>query len=236
MLRRNFLKSAVGFTGAVVTGCTKSPEKPVTHQALKPEQVFAKDETEYHVGIVVDLSGSFEKLMATDGEAWQFALMLFDQVFKDRVGGDRIVISTITGDKNVIRFDGTPLELRRRFQTPEEFAAFLKSKPIPGNSPICHTIANTVEYMMGSTTNRKAKFALFALSDMHDDGNDEKAELRMNFQLMKLAAAGGAIGVYYIGGEEVLRNWNQRLPQYGFRDGHWKTSIIGVRPPLPRFE
>ncbi len=62
------------FGVAVMCGCERRAETPA-------EAIFAQDDCEYVVAVLVDLSPSFAPKMAEDGQAYEFLLGVMEKVF-----------------------------------------------------------------------------------------------------------------------------------------------------------
>lgn len=58
------------------------------------EGIFRADDGDYVLTIALDLSKSFDELMAEDGKAWSFVCQVLDQYFRDRLGhSDKLILA-----------------------------------------------------------------------------------------------------------------------------------------------
>ena len=132
MRRRSILSGVAWLLSVVIflTGCEKRRESS--------QAIFNSDQdVEYVLSVIVDLSGSFEDLMAEKGKAYEFLLHVVDRYFRDRIGSqDKLMISQISANERSLLWEGTPLQLRREFPTPEAFRNLLRSKADPVGSRV----------------------------------------------------------------------------------------------------
>src|SRR5258708_19564846 len=97
-----------------------------------PSTVLAPDEDEHVACVVIDLSGSFEHMMAEDGKAYDFVLQVIDRFFRDRIGTrDKLIIAQVSASDRLLLWHGTPQELRQQFPSPIAFRPFLFQKTTP---------------------------------------------------------------------------------------------------------
>lgn len=213
------------------------------------EAVFAKDEGQHVVSILLDMSGSFEDLMAERGKAYSFCLQVIDRYFREKIGTkDRLVISMISGSDRALLWEGRPLELRKDFPTAKKFQKFLKEKANVGGSLVHGALTQTVRYMLDddAVVDGKTKTAVFVLSDMLDTSGAQttsdttsrtpKSSIdNVTDALSEYAESGGVIGIYYCD-QHLCSAWKDRLKDVGFKSGRFRveSEIVG-RPQLPRF-
>jgi hypothetical protein len=203
------------------------------HRIETETHTFSYTKPSRIVSIVIDMSGSFQQLMADNGAAWQFVLLVIDTYFKNSIGSDdRLIISQISGATPLL-WEGRPLDLRRDFPTPGSFRDFLKSKSTDG-SPIHLAVARSLEYEM-SVSDPTTKAAMFVLSDMEDNGEKTEAmKTRILAALSKFAQQGGAIGLYYVS-DPYIEPWKKILQDSGFKEWRVESQIVS-HPLLPNLE
>ena len=202
------------------------------------ESILANEDSEYVVLVALDLSGSFRQLMAEDGKGYEFARMLLDRYFKEQIGNhNKIILAQISNTKQSLLWEGTPMELRADFPSPEVFRDFLIKNSDPTGSRVHDGIAHALEYLMGepAIASRKAKSAVFVLSDMEDNTpNTAESGNRLVQALNAYGQLGGVVGMYYVD-QMLVPVWRQHLIGAGLKD-HRVESIIVQRPTLPSFE
>lgn len=201
------------------------------------ETPLVEDETPFIMLLLVDMSGSFEYLMADDGKAYEFTMNLLETHFRDRMGEeDKIIIAQIGGTDRSLIWQGTPMELRKDFAHAAAFRDFLKKKSI-GSSNIHYSITQSVEYLMSerNVQNGKAKTAVFVLSDMMDtDENQEESRKKAIDTLTAYGKIGGCVGFYYVD-QLLLPGWRHDLQAAGLKDWRCEGDFVG-RPNLPSFD
>jgi hypothetical protein len=201
------------------------------------ESIITPHEGEYLVSILIDLSGSFSEMMATDGHAYDFLLQILDRYFRDRIGtNDQIVISQISGGTNrSLLWQGTPVELRQRFPTADAFRVFLLSKADAAVSRVYDALSQTVEYTMSDSNvvSGKAKSAVFCLTDMLDTSVDQSKERAVK-ALNDYGRMGGVVGIYFCEQGQVAE-WRQILTDAGIRNSCVEPEFVG-HPKLPSFD
>ncbi len=215
--------------------CTLGCEKRREEANVNP---FGEDESEYVLMIVVDLSGSFQKLMAEDGTAYDFTLHAIDRYFRDRVGcNDQLILAQISGERRSLLWHGAPRRLYEEFPTARKFRDFLVARADPNGSMVHDGIAHAMEYLMSmrSVSTGKAKSATLILSDMMDNAPDsDQSEQRLIKAFTSYSNRSGAIGLYYCDQMELVK-WRQNFEKAGLRLVALAPDVKG-RPPLPSFE
>jgi len=213
----------------LICGCGKRTEQAKADK-------FQRDESEYVMTIVFDISGSFSELMAEDGHGYDFALSVMDEYFRRRsVMRDKIILAQISGTERSLLWEGTPLQLRREFPTPDSFRDFLIKKSQPDSSFVNVGLAHIVEYVTQIPRVRrgKAKSAIFVLSDMLDNSSDPAQGVRrLENALTDFGEANGTVALYYVDQLHVPE-WQQTLDQCGIINAHVESEIVGT-PQLPR--
>jgi hypothetical protein len=212
---------------AVVCGCEQRVENA--------QRTLSEQESEHVVAIVFDLSPSFDEKMTKDGVAFEFSMRVLDQYFRDSMGStDYLIISQISAiNHKPVIWQGTPLEMRQRFPTPESFNAFLKSKSGSLWSPIYEGMTNVIRYMMTEPSIRsgKAKSAVLVLSDMEDNGAAQWKQ-KVQEAIGDYAKNGGIMGLYYVRDDKIARGWRKYLEKSGMRKFEVQADFV-EQPALP---
>lgn len=217
---------------ALMIGCEK--------RRHREEVTLAVDDSRFVLAIVLDLSRSFSQLMAEDGKGYEFALLVIDQYFRDRIGTrDKVIIAQISGTKRSPLWEGTPTELRQQFPNAEAFRKFLMRKADPSRSYVHEGVTQVLDYVMAdpSVSNGKAKSAMFVLSDMLDSGagpSSRNSKQKVIDTLTKYGQGGGIVGLYYVD-LGLVPEWRQILQDAGLKHCTVQSDIVG-KPMLPTFE
>ena len=195
------------------------------------------DDSEYVIAVLVDLSGSFFDKMTHGGEAHRFLLSLLDRYFRERIGtNDQIILAQISGSRDrALLWQGTPMELRKQFANPSQFAEFLRSKADPDGSCVHSALQQTVEYVTSqpNVSVRKARSAVFVLSDMLDSTPDEAISRARAIEVLdQYGTLGGMVCLYFVD-QTLIPVWQKELSGTGLQFA--VTSEIR-RPTLPSFE
>jgi hypothetical protein len=209
-------------------------------QRIKDETTFERDDGEYVMTIVLDMSSSFSELMAEDGKGWAFVCQIIDKYFRERIGHhDKLILAQLSASDRALVWKGTPLELRNEFHSAAEFRAWIEKKADPTGSRLYGGIIQAVEYTLADPViaSGKGKSAVFVLSDMIDNrGSDSTARDRAVSALAKIGKAGGSVGLYYVDVERCAL-WEQLLRDAGVPADNMvvEADIVG-HPMLPNFE
>lgn len=234
MKRRSLITSVLCLLA--VTVCVAGCEK--RRDSMNPVAFNDDHDAEHVLSVVVDLSGSFEDLMAEQGKAHAFLLQVIDRYFRDRLGtNDRVIVAQISATERALLWEGTPVQLRREFPTPEAFRDMLRAKANPMGSRVNDAVSSTIEHVMTvpGVASGRTKSAIFVLSDMLENSpNPQESEQRLDSALATYGRRGGVFGIYYCD-QLVLPAWRQRLADAGFREFHVESEIVGT-PTLPSFE
>lgn len=209
----------------IFAGC-----QPRVEQA---ESVFEADDGEFVLTIVLDMSSSFEPLMAEDGKAWAFVCEIIEKYFRDRIGhNDKLILAQLSNSDRALLWKGTPLELRQEFPTAAAFRAWVASKADPNGSRLYEGIVQAVEYTLSDPGNRKS--AMFVVSDMIDSAGDDGRDKAVS-ALTKVGKSGG-VGLYYVDVQRCAE-WKRLLQDAGVPAENMvvEADIVG-HPMLPRFE
>lgn len=214
---------------SLLMGCEKRKD---TKSAM-----FAGDDPDFVVAVLIDLSPSFQHLMSERGQGYEFLVALLDKYFRERLGNnDQLILAQISGESDqILIWQGSPFELRKQFPNPKAFSAFLASKATPNGSQVHESITQTVEYLMGEpgVANGKSRSALFVLSDLMDSGDEsESSRAGALDALRKFGGAGGEFAFYFVD-QQAIKAWKRELAEVGI-DISITTDFR--RPSLPSFE
>lgn len=211
-----------------LSGCEKRREA---------SRALVHDDSKFVMTILVDLSGSFEQMMAEGGKAYQFTLAVLDKYFRDRIGSDdKLIIAQISMNDRALLWQGTPLQLRQEFPSPQAFTTFLRERADPNGSLVHDGIAHTLEYVNSepNVATGKARAAVFVLSDMLDNGTKADAKDRALKALATFGKNGNVVGLYYVD-QMLVAPWRQDLRQAGVKEFCVESEIVG-KPQLPNLE
>jgi hypothetical protein len=215
---------------AAVCGC-----EPRREQHVSP---LAQDEIENVVVILLDMSGSYAARSGADGEAYGFALQVVDRYFRNSIGSnDRLVLAQISGTEKSLLWEGTPIQLRQKFSTADEFHRFLQAKSSPHGSRVHSGAADALDYVLAfpGVANDTTRSAVFVLSDMLDNFPDsEQSKQRLLRSLAAYSQSGGAVGLYWVD-SSLLAEWRANLRNAGIKNFVVESEIV-ADPALPTFE
>lgn len=201
---------------------------------------FAPTELESCLTVVVDMSGSFHGSL--DEQAYPLLVELMDRFFTHSSGGEtRVVIAQLSGAEQAVLYEGRPADLRNRFDSPDELAAFLRERSDPSASPVYRSVGQTLAHVnaLPGVTER-TRLMTVVLSDLDDNElrSERRSEdtTRLVRALKRYRELGGALALYCVAPEEVSR-WRQILQLAGFaRERCVVESQLVARPTLPSFE
>jgi hypothetical protein len=198
-----------------------------------------RDESNFKLAIVLDLSGSFQHMMLDNGEAWKFTLYCVDAYFKSRIGdeADEVILCQISGEGKSLLWQGSPRRLRQQFPTAQKFRDYLTSKSNPSGSLVHAGVSRALKYVMSqpAVSSGQAKSAVFVLSDFLDNAPDSEAtENELMNDFTTYLRTGGQLGLYYIDQDKYF-HWREKFNKAGFNMVPVEMDIHG-RPPLPNFE
>lgn len=215
------------------SGCVPSTSK-------KQAAHFESTELESCLAIVVDLSGSFAN--SWDDRAYDLFISLMDQFFTEGAGAEsRLVIGQLSGNSEVVLFEGRPADLQSKFDSPQALNRFLKEHSNPASSPVYRATDRAVEYVLsmpGITSDTRLLTVI--LSDMADSEPDLAARRRAGHQMLdtlkRYRAGGGGLALYFVSPEELSR-WKRILQMAEFEPGSYVIeSTLVAEPQLPRFD
>lgn len=217
---------------AAAIGCVPAPQR-------KASAPFEVRELDACLAVLVDQSGSFAAEL--DERGYAVLLELMDRFFTDSAGGEaRVVIGQLSGRRRAMLFEGRPDELRARFKTPEELAAFLKRESDPASSPVYEATTQAIEYVTAAPgVTDRTRLVTVILSDLEDNTPQPEREAvgrRMVRALEAYREVGGGLALYCVAPEQAPR-WQTILSAAGFGAGEYVIeSTLVARPQLPRFD
>lgn len=185
------------------------------------------------LGIVFDLSGSFEDMMSEHG--WPFAVRVLKDFKRELAGedGTQIVLAQISGERQGPIFDGSLRSFGRKIHSRDDFQLFLRSHAQASGSRVFDSIRETVDHVMLSVGD-DTRAAVIILSDMADNASDPGAEERLVQAFAAFAKKGGSVGIYWCDVDKVAR-WNENLRRAGVK--HFVVeSRIAADPTFPNYE
>lgn len=216
-------------------GCIENQTSKIDRPA------FETVELEAALAIVVDMSASFANNW--DDRAYKLFLQLMDRFFMEGMGSgeSRVVLGQISGNANVILFEGTPAEVRKRFRSPEELNEFLKQNSEPNSSPVYEATERMATYMStmpGVTDN--TQLLLVTLSDLAESEPDAKLRSQKGHKMIdalkRYQQQGGGLALYFVSQDETSR-WQLILGNAGFEAGQYVIQHDMVaNAQLPRFD
>lgn len=213
-----------------IAGCRKRVERP--------EFAFGSDDGEFVLTVVIDMSSSFQGMMARDGKAWDFMCQVVDKYFRDRIGSsDKLIIAQLSGSDKAVLWQGTPLQLRRDFASGAAFRNWLSSCADPRGSLVYDGIVQAVEYTLSDPImeSGKGKAAVFILSDMVDTSDSDQASERAVEALAAIGRDRGVVGLYFVD-VKLCSKWRRMLTDAGIPASHMhvEAEVVGS-PLLPTF-
>lgn len=217
----------------VFSGCVKS-------QPSNREPVFEVEVLDACLAIVVDMSGSYREYWNT--RAYRVFVELMNRFFTDEMGGDtRVVIGQLSGEEQVVLFEGRPRDLQARFSSAEELGAFLKKESKPQSSRVYHATAEIADYMSSHPgVGEETRLLTVILSDGVDTNRGafirEQELADMNEALERYQERGGALALYFVA-QAQTSFWKRTLQDAGFEPGTYVVEGELVESPqLPSFQ
>ncbi|WP_417850282.1 hypothetical protein [Thalassoglobus sp.] len=216
-----------------LVGCVES-------QQVENTGHFENRELDACLAIVVDLSGSFQSYW--DDRAYTLFLQLSELYFTESMGSDaKLVICQLSGNDQVVLFEGQPDDLRNRFSGPEEFNEFLKAKSDPSSSKVFDATRRSVDYVRSITgVTENTKLLTVILSDMWDSEYDpvlrNTSREKLMQSLISYRQQGGGMALYFVA-EEQMPEWQSIFNEAGFEPGHYiiENELVAT-PQLPQFD
>ncbi|WP_461507062.1 hypothetical protein [Rhodopirellula baltica] len=224
---------AVAITAAM-SGCVAKVEREA-----KP--VFDTKPLDACLVMNMDLSGSFA---ADFGErAYPLMLQITNEFFRAQSGADtKVVLAQMSGhvgQDQVVLFEGTPKELRQRFNSPDDLSTFLLANSDPNRSPIFEAMGEAIGYVNRMpTVTKETRLLTVTISDLVEsetDSDKRRAAGRvMVGELEKYQQLGGALALFYVSVGETER-WQKILDRSGFQAGQYViANTLNDNPPMPR--
>ncbi len=227
------LRLAITMLALVTCGCIKSQE-------LEQAAPFEEEGLDAVLCITIDQSGSFTEFFRD--RAHTVFLEIANRFFTSGMGGrTRLVIGQLSGNDNVMLFEGSPGDFRKRFSSPEEFSAYLESQSDPNSSQVYVATKRTVDHVLAmSGITNETKVLTVILSDMVDsESNTAVSQHKQDEMLLSLAnyqRSGGALALYYVH-HDLMPQWHGLLRKAGFQPGYYIIeNNLSASPQLPSFE
>jgi hypothetical protein len=204
----------------------------------REEPVFEEQTHDSTLTIILDLSTSCEQLMSPDGQGYELMLKLIDRYFRSRLGtGDQLILAKICGNDRALLWEGTPLELRRRFRSASSFRQFLLDHADPNGSRVYAGVTRAVEYALArqGKSATEAKNACLILSDFVENDPTQKGSAGKMFEtLAKYSEAGGAIGFYFVD-QAICPYLEKHLAEHGIKNFCVQSEVV-ASPVLPNLD
>ena len=203
---------------------------------------FETEELDACLAVTIDLSGSFSRDWQADGKAHRLFTNLIGQFFNDGMGTDsRLIIGQISGNGDMLLFDGTATEFMRKFDSPEAFNQFLASNSDPAGSKVYESFSQVLRYVNSiPEAGPSTRMMLVSLSDLLDNDasfNDwDDVSDALGTPLSEFASRGGGIAMYFVNRNEKPK-WRSFLQSAGFKPGTFtiETGLVET-PQLPSFD
>lgn len=217
-------------TSVLLSGCI---ERPIA----KKHKPFDVVELESCLCLLIDMSGSFGT--SWEDRAHKLFLQLLDAVSADAGAESRVVIGQLSGNDQVVLFEGRPNELRRKFRSPEDLNSFLLEHADPSASKVYDSTRKMVDYAAAlNGVTDQTRMVTVVLSDMADNTQDENLRELAREEVLKslkeYRERGGGLALYFVAPDEA-KHWNLLLQEAGFGTGEFviETSL-SESPRLPR--
>ena len=203
---------------------------------------FETEELDAVLAITIDLSGSFSRDWQTDGKAHRLFTNLIGQFFNNGMGTDsRLIIGQISGNGNMLLFDGTASEFMRKFNSPKAFNQFLASNSDPAGSKVYESFSQVLRYVNSiPEAGPSTRMMLVSLSDLLDNDasfNDwDDVSNALETPLGEFASKKGEIAMCFVDRNEKPK-WRTFLQSAGFKPGTFaiETGLV-ESPQLPSFD
>ena len=214
----------------ICTGCIETPDTRVS----TPFETTGVDAC---LSIVIDMSGSFRE--SWDDRAYRLFLDISERFYTDAaMGGEtKLVIGQLSGNEQVLLFEGQAEDLRKEFNSPEAFNQFLKDHSDPVGSHVFYATRKAIEHIGAvSGVTDETRLLTVILSDMRDTNGDTEAQSKMTDALRDYQSRGGALALYFVAESEAPR-WKAILNEAGFEPGHFIVeNSLSASPQLPQFD
>jgi hypothetical protein len=209
-----------------LTGCECTPYEPP-----KNDSPFRQGLADYVMVVVLDLSGSYERLMLDDGKAWKALTSMVRKFYKERMGeNDKLIIAQISAVPVAPLWEGSPKAFGKSFPTGDAFRQFLKAKSNPNGSRVHDSITDAIDYALPLVSG-SGRAGLFIFSDMDDNLSKPGSEERLVKAMGAFGQKNGAVGIYWCD-MPLTPRWRGNVQRAGVR--HWVVeSEINAEPQLP---
>ena len=200
MLRRDAI---VGLIVLGIGGCF-DPDTEKEEPAIRPHK------REYLLAILFDTSGSFyAQMFGSDARAYRFCAATADRFFRDRLGNESsIVLTQLSANDAPLLWEGSPLELRRKFPDPEAMRRFVQSRSNPCGSRLYGGLADTLTYIndLPGVSDGETKVCVLVVSDMEDNAPTQAEDRKRLVEALKqFRKAKSCLGFYYVSPRETSR-------------------------------
>ncbi len=212
----------------------------IENQSVSNPTPFDEQDLDACLAIVIDMSGSFSE--SWDDKAYDIFLNISDRYFQGAMGTEtRLVIGQLSGNDQVLLFEGKPADLREKFRSPAELNQFLKSHADPSSSRVYDATRRTLDYVSSiSGVGPNTRLLTVILSDMQDSQYHPSiastAETQLAESLRRYQARGGSLALYHVA-ETERDHWSALLRNAGFTTGQFIIEgSLTSSPRLPSFE
>jgi len=212
----------------IASGCVES-------QKIDQSAHFEHRELDACLAVVVDMSGSFSTTLEERG--FRLFMQLSEHYFTESMGSNsKLVICQLSGNEQVVLFEGQPDDLRNRFQSPEEFVEFLKEKSDPGSSRVFDATRRSVDYVSSiSGVTENTRLLTVILSDMQDSEYNPSSRQELMTSLTSYREQGGGLALYFVDSNQ-MSIWQGIIDEAGFPRSHYviENELVAT-PQLPHF-
>jgi hypothetical protein len=191
--------------------------------------------------VLLDMSASFRETLKQRGNKLFFEIV--DRHLSASMGADsKLIVGQLSAEKDqIVLFEGSPADFRRRFRSPQEFTAFIASKSDPSASHVLEATRRTLDYLVSTSgITENTQLTLVVLSDMHDSesnaGKRAALDEELKVAMKDFQAKGGAMALYYVA-EQQREKWYRRFRECGFTPEQYVVETdLAESPRLPKFE
>jgi hypothetical protein len=214
------------FLAAGLAGCTKY-QPPAAAPAVKTRRAS------YVLAIVIDMSSSFDELMAEKG--FPFVQRVMRDFYRNRAGEDDVlIIGQVSALPVAPIFEGSPKSFMRLHGSQSKFMQLLKSKSHPSGSRINDGVADVARWAARYMTDDNQTF-LCCLTDWEENFPEpEKSEARLVEALRLYTRPKTYVGCYFADLRFIDRV--ERDLKLAGVTNYVVRSGIEADPPMPHFE
>ena len=192
---------------------------------------FRQDDSGFVLLIALD-----PDLIQRNKNIYEFTNHSIDRYFEDRIGepNDQLIIAGLSGDRQSLIWQGTPLSLREEFRTPDEFHAMVRARCKPGKDQIHDNLIRALQYVQRhrSVARGRAQSAALFLCDLPSTASPADQQLLDEF--VTYIKSGGLVGFYYVS-QDAYFHWDNLFRNAGHSWVDIECDAHG-RPKLPDFE